>query len=354
MRDAAAYAIGYGAQVTAYALLVTDRYPDATPGRVEPPPSCRRTRSRSTLRDDLGRPRLLVAFRLLLVDPAPLLAHALGRARPRSRRVARRGCSRSSSGASRGSSTASSPRSSARRRTSSAFLYVVGRPFPGFVGREGSYPDRPDDRAAGPAAPARRARPARARASRRSSSRPPTAVLVRRRRPRLAHARSSRAGCPAGSATSASRRCATRRRSPAYLLLADVPVPDSSPVLVGRPEAPLPSRRRSRDPSPRRRRRRGRRRLGRLSAGSLAGTVVPDDLSLPRVDVDAVFGQRARRRAPSGTSASSTSTGSSPRSRCSPRSASTRATASATRASRRRGRSARGCCSGCSGSRSAG
>ena len=38
MRDAAAYAIGYGAQTTAYALLVTGRYPDAMPGRADPAP----------------------------------------------------------------------------------------------------------------------------------------------------------------------------------------------------------------------------------------------------------------------------------------------------------------------------
>ena len=38
MRDAAVYAIGYGAQTTAYLLMLTARYPDSTPGRVEPAP----------------------------------------------------------------------------------------------------------------------------------------------------------------------------------------------------------------------------------------------------------------------------------------------------------------------------
>ncbi len=138
MRDAGTYAIGYGAEAAAYALLLTDRYPLATPGRVEPVPELPVHPVALDVRDDLCRPRLLVVFRFLLVIPhllwltlwavlallawlaAWVLALVLGRV----------------------------PRFLHRflaafvRATTHvwAFLYVVGRPFPGFVGREGSYP----------------------------------------------------------------------------------------------------------------------------------------------------------------------------------------------------------------------
>jgi Domain of unknown function (DUF4389) len=39
LRDAGAYALRYSAQAYAYALLLTDRYPDATPGIAEGPPA---------------------------------------------------------------------------------------------------------------------------------------------------------------------------------------------------------------------------------------------------------------------------------------------------------------------------
>ena len=138
MRDAAVYAIGYGAQTTAYTLLLTDRYPDSTPGRVDPEPELPAHPVATRVDDSLGRPRLLVLFRLPLSIPhilwltlwsafaiaaalvAWLVALVIGRV-PRSlhRFIA----------------------ANVRAWTHlNAFLYVVGRPFPGFVGREGSYP----------------------------------------------------------------------------------------------------------------------------------------------------------------------------------------------------------------------
>jgi len=69
MRDAAVYAIGYGAQTTAYALMVTGRYPDSTPGRVDPPPELPEHPVALAVDDDLRRPRLLVLFRFPLVVP---------------------------------------------------------------------------------------------------------------------------------------------------------------------------------------------------------------------------------------------------------------------------------------------
>lgn len=71
LRDASAYGIGYGAQMLAYVLLVTDRYPDADPtamlGDVERPPE-------HPVRlvgdaDDLRFSRLTVFFRLPLAVP---------------------------------------------------------------------------------------------------------------------------------------------------------------------------------------------------------------------------------------------------------------------------------------------
>jgi hypothetical protein len=138
MRDASAYAIGYAAQTTAYALMLTDRYPDSTPGKVEPPPELPAHPIAIAVDEDLRRPRLLVLFRFPLVVPhlvwltlwavlvvlavvaAWILARVLGRV----------------------------PRALHRFMAAfvravthvGAFFAVVGRQFPGFVGQEGSYP----------------------------------------------------------------------------------------------------------------------------------------------------------------------------------------------------------------------
>ena len=48
MRDAAAYGCGYGAQTTAYALMLTAGTRTPTPTGCADAPSCRRIRSRST------------------------------------------------------------------------------------------------------------------------------------------------------------------------------------------------------------------------------------------------------------------------------------------------------------------
>ena len=138
MRDAAVYAIGYGAQTTAYTLLLTDRYPHSTPGRVDPVPELPAHPVAIHVDDDLGRPRLLVLFRLPLSIPhilwltlwsvfaiaaalvAWVVALVIGRVPGFLHRF-----------------MAANVRAWTHLN---AFLYVVGRPFPGFVGREGSYP----------------------------------------------------------------------------------------------------------------------------------------------------------------------------------------------------------------------
>ena len=70
LRDLVAYCIGYGAQLSAYLFLVTDRYPYSGPNAYvsareddEPHPV------RMTVTDDLRRSRLLVLFRLPLAIP---------------------------------------------------------------------------------------------------------------------------------------------------------------------------------------------------------------------------------------------------------------------------------------------
>lgn len=138
LRDLAAYALGYSAQATAYVLLLTDRYPDSDPDRTWPGQALPAHPVGVGITDPLRRSRLTVFFRLLLAAPhllwltgwsalvviawAPawLLTLLLGRLPlPLHRflaaylRYATHLCS---------------------------FLFLVGSPFPGFVGAAGSYP----------------------------------------------------------------------------------------------------------------------------------------------------------------------------------------------------------------------
>jgi hypothetical protein len=137
LRDLGAYGIGYSAQTMAYALLLTDRYPDSDP-RLAGPMQLPEHPVALESRDDLDRPRLLVFFRLLLALPhvvwlalwsiAAFVAVLAGWVAALA--------------------TARLPRPlhrflSAYVRYSlhvSAFVYMAGGPFPGFVGAPGSYP----------------------------------------------------------------------------------------------------------------------------------------------------------------------------------------------------------------------
>jgi hypothetical protein len=137
LRDLGTYGIGYSAQSTAYLLLLTDRYPSTDPrlaGPQELPPHPIRVE----VNDDLSRSRLLVLFRGLLVLPhlvwlllwtilailasfagwliAPFIARL---PRPLHRFLA------------------AYVRYAAHV---SAFIGLIGGPFPGFVGKEGTYP----------------------------------------------------------------------------------------------------------------------------------------------------------------------------------------------------------------------
>jgi Domain of unknown function (DUF4389) len=139
MRDLIAYCIGYSAQLAAYLFLLTDRYPYSGPNAFAPPRDDETMHPvRVSVTDDLRRSRLLALFRLPLAIPhllwlllwtiaalvAALLnwvcALVIGRPpRPFHRFLARY-----------------------LRYSShlSAFLFLVGNPFPGFTGKLGTYP----------------------------------------------------------------------------------------------------------------------------------------------------------------------------------------------------------------------
>jgi Domain of unknown function (DUF4389) len=137
LRDLIAYAVGYGAQAGGYLLLLTPRYPNSDPKLSEPYARLPVHPVRAVVDDDLERPRLTVLFRLFLAIPhfvwiflwsiavvfvavaGWIAALVLGRLPdPVHRFLA----------------------AYVRYATHLvAFVYLVGRRFPGFTGREGSY-----------------------------------------------------------------------------------------------------------------------------------------------------------------------------------------------------------------------
>jgi Domain of unknown function (DUF4389) len=69
LRDAAAYALAYSAQLWSYLFLLTDRYPDSDPLLAVPEIPQREHPVSLQLEDDLQRSRITVFFRLLLAPP---------------------------------------------------------------------------------------------------------------------------------------------------------------------------------------------------------------------------------------------------------------------------------------------
>jgi hypothetical protein len=137
LRDVTAYALGYGAQTGGYALLLTGRYPSSDPELADEYAALPEHPVRMIVADDLGRPRLTVLFRFLLAIPhfvwlflwlvpallalvaAWFVALVTGRVPSALHRFV-----------------------AAYVRYSThviAFVYVIGRRFPGFTGRAGSY-----------------------------------------------------------------------------------------------------------------------------------------------------------------------------------------------------------------------
>ena len=137
LRDLITYAIGYGAQAGGYLLLLTPRYPTSDPKLAEPYAELPEHPVRIVVQDDLDRPRLIVAFRLFLVIPhlvwltlwslaaflAAIVAWFVALVTGQIPLALHRFLA-----------------SYVRYATHVvAFLYVVGRRFPGFTGRAGSY-----------------------------------------------------------------------------------------------------------------------------------------------------------------------------------------------------------------------
>ena len=137
LRDLTAYALGYGAQTGGYALLLTGRYPSSDPAFAEEYAELPEHPVQIAVTDDLGRPRLTVLFRLLLTIPhfvwltlwsvaaffaalaAWFVALVIGRVPSALHRFLAAYVSYATH--------------------VFAYLYLVGRRFPGFTGRAGSY-----------------------------------------------------------------------------------------------------------------------------------------------------------------------------------------------------------------------
>ena len=138
LRDLISYAIGYTAQASGYLLLVTDRYPTSDPCRVIPLADLPPHPVRLELTDHVERSRLTVFFRLLLAVPhliwlslwGMLVLPAVVVAW-----VAALATGRVPSGVHR--FIAAWVRYAVHV---GAFLFVIGGPFPGFVGAAGHYP----------------------------------------------------------------------------------------------------------------------------------------------------------------------------------------------------------------------
>jgi uncharacterized protein DUF4389 len=137
LRDVTAYSLSYGAQTTGYLLLLTDRYPTSDPSLAKPFSELPRHPVRVVVTDELERSRLTVLFRLLLAIPhlvwlalwsvavflAVIAAWFVVLVRGRVPSSLHR-------------FVAAYVRYGSHV---SAFITIVGRRFPGFVGRQGSY-----------------------------------------------------------------------------------------------------------------------------------------------------------------------------------------------------------------------
>ena len=140
LRDAGAYSIGYSAQVLAYLLLVTDRYPNADPtallqGVDRPPEHPVRLVGDP---HDLRRSRVTVFFRILLALPHLVWLTLWG--------IALVFAAIANWFVTLITGTPSRPlhRFAAAwiryRLHVNAFLFLVANPFPGFTGEYGTYP----------------------------------------------------------------------------------------------------------------------------------------------------------------------------------------------------------------------
>jgi Domain of unknown function (DUF4389) len=138
LRDAAAYALSYAAQLWAYLLLLTDRYPDSDPERALGELPARSDPISLDVGGELRRSRLTVFFRLPLTFPHVVwlvLWGILALAAAIANWLATLLIGRSPAPLHRFLS-----RYARYLVHVYAFLYLIGNPFPGFAGAEGSYP----------------------------------------------------------------------------------------------------------------------------------------------------------------------------------------------------------------------
>ena len=138
LRDLIAYALSFGAQTWAYLLLLTDRYPSTNPLTAIGPLPIRSDPVRLQVSDELRRSRLTVFFRLVLAFPhlvwlslwgvLALLGGVLNWIATLVAGISPRRLHRFLAAFLR------------YQLQVISFLYLVGNPFPGFVGAEGRYP----------------------------------------------------------------------------------------------------------------------------------------------------------------------------------------------------------------------
>jgi hypothetical protein len=137
LRDVTTYALGYAAQTSGYLLLLTGRYPSSDPALVEPFAELPEHTVRIVVTDELERSRLTVLFRLLLAIP-----HFVWLALWSVAAVLAAIVAWFAALVTGGAPTALHRFLAAYVRYTThviAYLYVVGRRFPGFTGRAGTY-----------------------------------------------------------------------------------------------------------------------------------------------------------------------------------------------------------------------
>jgi len=142
LRDTQVYCLGYGAQVYAYLFLLTERFPTSDPRAVALEPLPQHPIRLPDADDDRQRDRLIVLFRILLVIPhfvwlaiwgiGALIVVVFGWFAVLITTRLPEGWHRFLAGYLRYGTHVSS------------FLYVLGAPFPGFLGRAGTYPVAPE------------------------------------------------------------------------------------------------------------------------------------------------------------------------------------------------------------------
>jgi hypothetical protein len=141
LRDAIAYALSYSAQLDAYLFLLTDRYPSSDPRLAIGELPVRTDPIGLEVGDDLGRSRLTVFFRLLLVLPHliwltlwAILAYLVAIVNwfaTLFRGVSPDGLHRFLAAYVR------------YQNHVYAYMFLIANPFPGFTGKAGSYPVEP-------------------------------------------------------------------------------------------------------------------------------------------------------------------------------------------------------------------